>query len=83
MISAASPRRPWWRPVTAGEQLESAGERVSLLAEAVDEVPIGRQPVRPGLMARLAVVRSHHVPDAEGEASTGELAIARAVDRRP
>ena len=60
--------------------LDSTGETVSLLAEAVEKVPVGPTPVRSRLMARLAVVRSHHVPDAEAEASAARaLAIARAL----
>jgi len=60
--------------------LDATGETVSLLAEAVEKVPVGPTPLRSRLMARLAVVRSHHVPDAEAEADAARaLAIARAL----
>jgi DNA-binding SARP family transcriptional activator len=60
--------------------LDATGETVSLLAEAVERVPVGPTPLRSRLMARLAVVRSHHIPVAEAEASASRaLAIARAL----
>jgi DNA-binding SARP family transcriptional activator len=62
--------------------LDATGETVSLLSEAVERVPVGPTPLRSRLMARLAVVRSHHVPVAEAEASAARaLAIARALGR--
>jgi DNA-binding SARP family transcriptional activator len=60
--------------------LDATGETVSLLAEAVERVPVGPTPLRSRLMARLAVIRSHHVPAAEAEAAAARaLAIARAL----
>jgi DNA-binding SARP family transcriptional activator len=60
--------------------LDATGETVSLLAEAVEKVPVGPTALRSRLMARLAVVRSHHVPDAEAEADAARaLAIAKAL----
>jgi DNA-binding SARP family transcriptional activator len=62
--------------------LDATAETVSLLAEAADRVPVGPTALRSRLMARLAVVRSHHVTVAEAEASAARaLAIARALDQ--
>jgi DNA-binding SARP family transcriptional activator len=60
--------------------LDAAGETVSLLVEAAERVPVGPTALRARLMARLAVVRSHHVPAAEAELDAARaLAIARAL----
>jgi DNA-binding SARP family transcriptional activator len=60
--------------------LDSTNEAVSLLAEAVERVPVGPTALRSQLMARLAVARSHHAPTADTEpAAARALAIARAL----
>ncbi len=60
--------------------LDSTNEAVSLLAEAVERVPVGPTALRSQLMARLAVARSHHAPTADVEpAAARALAIVRAL----
>ena len=61
--------------------VDAADEIVSLLDEALDRVPPGPTQLRSRLLARWAVVCSHHKPVDECEAAaTKALAIARAVD---
>jgi len=61
--------------------VDATDEIVSLLDEALDYVPSGPTQLRSRLLARWAIVRSHHKSVAECEAAaTKALAIARAVD---
>jgi hypothetical protein len=61
--------------------VDATDEVVTLLDEALDRVPSGPTQLRSRLLARWAVVCSHHKPVAECEAAaTKALAIARAVD---
>jgi DNA-binding SARP family transcriptional activator len=63
--------------------LDATADGVTLLADAAERVPVGPTALRCRLMARLAVVRSHHIGAAEAEAMAARsLAIARAF-RQP
>ncbi len=62
-------------------RVDATDEIVTLLDQALDHVPSGPTQLRSRLLARWAVVCSHHKPVAECEAAaTKALAIARAVD---
>jgi DNA-binding SARP family transcriptional activator len=61
--------------------LDATAEVVSLLAEAVELVPVGPTAIRSRLLARLAVAQSHHGSLSECESTArAALAIARALD---